>query len=81
MTFGVALERKHFDFEIKEGQCGKKILRFVIGLIVALAITSGLKILFTKMGIANSLTRALRYILFGFWGGIYPLVGKKLGLF
>ena len=81
MTFGVALERKHFDFEIKEGQWGKKILRFVIGLIVALAITSGLKIIFTQVGIANSLTRALRYILFGFWGGIYPLVGKKLGLF
>ncbi len=81
VTFGCALERKHFDFEIKEGQWGKKILRYAIGMVVAVAITSGLKLLFTEVGIANSLTRVLRYILFGFWGGIYPLVGKKLGLF
>ena len=81
MTFGCALERKRFDFEIQPGQWGKKILRFVLGLAVALAITSGLKVVFNSFGIGNPMTRAFRYMLFGFWGGTYPLIGKRIGLF
>ena len=81
MSFGCALERSRFDYVIEEGQWKKKILRFVIGLIGAFVIAYGLKAFFSAVGIGNSLTRALRYTLFGFWGGVYPLVGKKLRLF
>ncbi len=78
---GFALERSRTDFQIEEGNWGRKILRFVIGFAVAGLILFVLKPVFNALGIYNAGTRALRYMLVGFWVPVYPMIGKKLGLF
>ncbi|MCQ2411371.1 MAG: phosphatase PAP2 family protein [Sphaerochaetaceae bacterium] len=79
---GYALERSRFDFDAESGSLKTKIIRFVIGMVGVVLILEGLKPLFVAVGIYNSVTRALRYFLIGFWAcGVYPLLGRKLKLF
>lgn len=79
---GYALERSRFDFDAESGSLKTKIIRFVVGMVGVVLILEGLKPLFVAIGIYNSVTRALRYFLIGFWAcGVYPLLGRKLKLF
>ncbi len=81
LGFGFALERKKFDYVVEEGNWGRKILRYVIGMAVVGIILMGLKPLLVAINFYNPLTRCCRYFLVGFWGGVYPVIGKKLKLF
>lgn len=80
--FGYVLERSKNDYTVEEGHWGRKILRYVLGMAGILIILPGLKALLNAFGMYNSVTRAFRYCLVGFWAcGLYPILGKKLGLF
>ena len=81
LATGFALERKFSDFIIEPGRWYRKIVRYIIGMAMVVVIMYGIKTIFSAFGIYNMLIRALRYYLIGFWGGIYPLIGKKVGLF
>lgn len=81
LGFGFALERKCFDFEVGSESRGKKIIRYLLGMAGILVLLFGLKALLKAIDLYNPLTRALRYMLIGFWGGIYPALGTKLKLF
>ena len=80
-AIGMAVERKLFDFEAEKGSLAIKAGRFALGLVGVGIFLLGLKELFVIMKIYNPFTRMLRYFLVGLWGGLYPLVGSKLGLF
>ena len=81
LAFGFSIERRYIDFDINEGEWGKKILRYVIGLAVVGLILYGGKVLLQAIGFYNYLTRALRYFVIGLWCCTYPMLGKKLRLF
>ena len=48
---------------------------------MVVVIMYGIKTIFNAIGYYNMIIRALRYFLIGLWGGIYPLIGKKVHLF
>ena len=81
LAFGFAIERRFNDFDITEGEWGKKILRYVVGMAVVVFIAFGGKALLQTVGIYNPMTRALRYFIIGIWCCTYPMLGKKLRLF
>lgn len=81
LGFGFAIERSHFDFEIEEGSWGRKIIRYLIGMLGVLIVMIVFKAILKATGTYNPLTRGLRYMLVGLWAGCYPLIGKKLKLF
>ncbi len=81
LGFGFALERSRFDFQVEKGFWGRKVLRFVIGMVVILFLLMGVKPILVALNAYNPLTRCCRYFLVGFWGGVYPLLGRKLKLF
>lgn len=81
LALGFALERKTYDYVIEEGRRGRKLLRYVAGMVVVAAILFGMKAAFKAVGLYNPATRALRYFLVGFWGCWYPVIGRKMGLF
>ena len=81
LGFGFALERTKYDFEIEEGSWGRKVIRFLVGMLGVLVLMVACKALLKAIGIYNPLTRAIRYLLVGFWGGCYPIIGKKLKMF
>ena len=81
LSLGFMLERMHYDFKVNPGRWGRKILRYAIGMAVVLFIIVGLKAIFQALGIYNIATKSLRYFLVGFWGTVFPMIGKKFGLF
>ncbi|HAN42194.1 MAG TPA: phosphoesterase PA-phosphatase [Sphaerochaeta sp.] len=81
LGFGFALERSRFDYQVEKGNWGKKILRYVIGMAVIFFLMMGVKPILVSLNAYNALTRCCRYFLVGFWGGVYPIVGRKLKLF
>ena len=81
LALGFSIERRFLDFTVGEGSWGKKILRYVITMATVAILLFGLKPLLVKLDIYNSLTRALRYFLVGLWCCLFPLLGKKMGLF
>ena len=82
VIFGYILEKSKYDYEIEEGNWKIKIVRYLIGMLGVLLFFEGLKSAFKALEIYNSLTRAVRYFITGFWAcGLYPLLGRKLKLF
>ena len=81
LAIGFAIERKFCDYTIEKGMWGRKILRYFAGMTMVVVIMYGIKIIFNALGCYNMIIRALRYFLIGLWGGIYPLIGKKMHLF
>ena len=81
LAIGFAIERKFCDFIIENGRWGRKILRYFAGMTMVVVIMYGIKTIFNAIGYYNMIIRALRYFLIGLWGGIYPLIGKKMHLF
>lgn len=73
---GFAIEEKYCNFTV-DGTWGKKILRLAVGFAVALFILEGVK-LFTPYTPVMSF---IRYLAAGLWTSLYPMVGKKIGLF
>ena len=66
------------------GAWGKRILRYVVGLAVAVAIWAGLDAVFSALAedttLFGHILRFVRYGLVGLWiGGVGPLVFKRLG--
>lgn len=79
---GYIMERKRTDFIDEEGQWGKKILRYVIGMVGILFFFVVLKTILVKTGLYNCTTACLRYFLSGVWAcGVFPILGVKWGLF
>jgi undecaprenyl-diphosphatase len=75
---GFALENKKVQF-LTEGTLGKKIGRYLIGLVVVLLIMGSKVIIPESLYAIGSF---VRYSLLGFWAtGLYPLIGKNLHLF
>jgi len=81
LGIGISIERRVFDFNAQDVGWGKKILRYIIGMFVVAVIMVGLKEVFKALGIVNMITRTLRYFLIGIWCCIYPIIGRKIGLF
>lgn len=81
LAIGLSIERLVNDFSVQNVTWGKKIARYIVGMLVIAFIMVGLKPLLQALGIYNMLTRALRYFLVGFWACIFPIIGKKLRLF
>ncbi len=76
-SVGFILEEKYVKFSTN-GNKLKKVIRFVIGLVGALLLLSGLKLLFPVVDAFHF----LRYALTGLWiTWLYPLFGKRIGLF
>lgn len=79
---GFLLERRCFDYAVEEGHIGRKVLRFVVGILGAVAILPGTKVLLTAFGAYCPITKILRYALVTFWAvGLFPVVGGRFGLF
>ncbi|MGE4453593.1 MAG: phosphatase PAP2 family protein [Sphaerochaeta sp.] len=75
---GFALETKNVQFST-EGTTGRKIGRYLIGLVVVLLIM-GLGAIIPES--IDAIGGYIRYTLVGFWAtGLYPLIGKNLHLF
>jgi len=74
---GFILQEKKLTF-IVEQKMYLKIIRYLIGVLIAVGLLVGLKFLFPEMGIFNY----FRYLIVGAWvSGLYPMLGVKLGLF
>lgn len=79
---GFLLERRCFDYAVEEGHIGRKVLRFAVGILGAVAILPGTKVLLTAFGAYCPITKVLRYALVTFWAtGLFPVVGGRIGLF
>ena len=76
-SVGFILEEKYVKFSTT-GNKIKKVLRFIIGLALALVLLSGLKLLLPPVDAFHF----LRYALTGLWiTWLFPVIGIKLGLF
>lgn len=76
---GIALERKWLGFEA-DGTVSSKVVRFLVGVILLIAIHAGLKYAFSFMGPAAPF-RFCRYLIIGFWiGFVSPWIFLKLRL-
>lgn len=81
-SIGYLLERKCFDYVVEEGHWGRKVLRFFVGIAGAVVLLPVSKIVLKAVGAYCPITAILRYALVTFWAsGLFPLLGKKLGLF
>ena len=79
ISIGIILERQFIGFAAG-GELGKRVFRYVIGIIVLFGLWFGLRIGFKNLEPAG-LFRFLRYTLVGFWGGFgAPWLFVKLGL-
>ena len=77
-VYGFFIEEKHFDFSPIDAGWFKKILRFIIGLAVAIGLMTGLKIILPEHNLFNY----IRYGIVGFWITLFwPALGIQLGLF
>ncbi len=76
-SLGFIFEEKYSPFLVI-GSYLKKALRFLIGLVLTLALLSGLKIVFPTTDVFSF----IRYGIVGLWiTCLYPLIGKRIGLF
>lgn len=75
-SFFFALEEKYCDFST-DGTALQKILRLIVGMIISLFILEVVK----KWIVYNPLTSFFRYSLCISWACLYPMIGKKIGLF
>lgn len=81
-AIGYLIERKCFDYVVEEGHWGRKVLRFFVGIAGAVVVLPVSKVLLKAVGAYCPITAILRYALVTFWAsGLFPLLGKKLGLF
>lgn len=70
---GFAMERKYVNYSV-DGTGGRKLLRYVVGIVVLLLIMGSKAILPSHMFFGF-----LRYLLCGFWAiGLYPFLGSKI---
>jgi membrane-associated phospholipid phosphatase len=76
---GMALERRWVGFEV-EGSWGRRLIRFVVGFVVSLALWAGLKASLDSLD-PEPLYRFLRYGVLGFWAAFgAPWIFLKLRL-
>ncbi len=76
-SLGFLFEEKYSPFSVS-GSYLKKALRFLTGLVLTLALLSGLKLIFPTTDVFSF----LRYGMVGMWiTWLYPLIGKRIGLF
>ena len=81
LAIGFSIETRFYDFNPAEGTWGKKVLRFLVAMAVVAVLLFAIKPVLVRLGIYNSLTRAVRYFLVGLWCCLFPVVGKKMHLF
>jgi len=81
-AIGYWIERKYINFDTKGKNIGVQILKFAVGIAVALAAKSALKPIFTLFltdGIPALIGDALRYFVLVIWIiAVYPAIFKKL---
>lgn len=70
------IETKYYGFSV-EGKWIVRIIRYVVGLLVALLIMEGIK----KVLPYTPFFSVLRYMGTGAWACLYPLIGRKIKLF
>ena len=79
MAAGFVLERHQVGFD-SEGEWWRRVLRYLLGIIVLLGLYVGLKAVFAGLE-PKLLFRFIRYAVIGFWGGVGgPWVFVKLRL-
>jgi membrane-associated phospholipid phosphatase len=79
MALGFVLERRFVGFDTT-GTWPRRILRFIVGIVIIMVLWLGLKIAFTTLEPAG-LFRFIRYSLVGMWGAFgAPLLFVRLGL-
>lgn len=82
-AIGFFLERRYINFDTKAKNIGIQILKFAVGIVVALAAKSALKpvfALFLTNGVPALIGDALRYFVLVIWIiAVYPAIFKKIG--
>ena len=82
-AIGFFLERRYINFDTKAKNVGIQILKFAVGIVVALAAKSALKpvfALFLTNGVPALIGDALRYFVLVIWIiAVYPAIFKKIG--
>jgi len=79
LGIGIVLERNWLDFEA-DGPLNKRVFRFVLGVVMLMAVQGGLKYLFSSIG-PETLVRFFRYLVIGFWiTFVSPWIFLKLRL-
>ena len=81
-AIGFFLERKYINFDVKAKNAGIQIVKFIVGIAVALAAKSALKpvlALFLTDGVPALIGDSLRYFVLVIWIiAVYPAIFKKL---
>lgn len=82
LSLGYVFEIHTSDFQIEEGHWGRKLARYLIGLVGVLFILPLSKIVLQKIGLYTPFSAQLRYFLTALWcAGIWPVLGKRFKLF
>ncbi len=82
LALGYVLEVNTTNFQIEEGHWGRKIIRFLLGLVGVLVLLPLSKIVLKNVGLYSPLFAQLRYFLTAIWcAAIWPILGKRLKLF
>ncbi len=76
IMIGFPIEEKYCNFSV-EGTWGRKIVRYLVGLVVALLILEGVKKILPYVAVISF----FRYFSTALWITMYPMVGRKLKLF
>ena len=81
LSFGFVIEHYTTCYSVEEGSWGRKIARYLLGMVAVLLILPLGKSLLVALNIYNPFTAQVRYFLVALWCCVWPCIGKKIGLF